>query len=221
MIPILDIYLKNLVSKKVEWIKQHPDMIPRIFGTLGLKTTLPAFTDFVVKRDIKTLLGFPREPQSLPCYVITLASEQEFPIGLGDDIDDFEEPYDETDIETQYVKCGVYFNQTFRIECWSDNGDLTAYMYILLKWCILSAREEMLANGMVEPTTSGGDLEPVPDYFPMFVFRRALTISFKYENEFFANTVPIGDDPAQLPISFNVKKDLHIKSHSFYEDEDC
>ena len=200
MIPLIDAYLRDLVRTKLTFLKNNPQLIDVIFGTLGTKTTLKSFKNFIATKDIKVLIGFPREPQSLPCYVITVAGEQESPIGLGDNIDDYEEEWDDNRLETQYIIAGVDIDSSYRIECWSDNGDLTSYMYTILKYCLLSSRNKMLKDNFKLPKITGTDLEPVPDYIPVFVYRRALMISFKYENKYFDDdSTLIGDGEFQLP----------------------
>ena len=43
----------------------------------------------------------------------------------------------------------------------------------------------MLDMGWVNITLNGTDLEPVPDYFPMFIYRRSLQINLTYENLYY------------------------------------
>lgn len=223
MIPLIDAYLRELLQDKITFLRDNPLVIPQIFGTLGTRTTLKSFTDFILKKDIKVLIGFPRESQQLPCYVITIAGEQEIPIGLGDNIDGYEEAWDEEDITTHYVLDGVDIESTYRIECWSDNGDLTAYLYTMLKWCMFSARGNMLKSGFKLPKITGTDLEPVPDYIPTFVYRRSLMISFRYENLYFDDEVKRGDGAYHFPLDLTpedikVSGEVYYKPH--YEDID-
>lgn len=217
MIPLVDAYLKDLIQRKMTFIKNNPQLIPKIFGTLGTRTTLKSFTEFVTKRKVGVLIGFPRDPQNLPCYVIMVAGEQEAPLGLGDNIDDYEDndfnEYESDPDLNQFVLDSVDMKSTYRIECWSDNGDLTAYMYILLKWCLLSGRREMLGKGLKLPQLSGSDLEPVPDYIPVFVYRRSLMITFQYENIFFDDEYKRGDESGHIPLEAT-PDNLHVHFNS-------
>lgn len=191
MIPLIEDYLKDTLVTRLNHLKKHPEYINRIFGNLGKRSTLSELTDYFLKKDIKTVIGFPREPNQLPCFVITLAGEQEVYNGLGDctdeclgyeDDDEFVDP-DER-VPEPSISC-VNMEATYRIECWSDNGDLTAYMYTLAKYAMLVSRTEMISNGLLLPKISAADLEPVPDYFPIFVYRRAMMLSFQYENKYY------------------------------------
>ena len=179
MIPLIEDYLRSLMNERINWLKKHPEEIPKIFGVLGRRSTLKAFTDFVVKTEFRVLLGFPREPSKLPCYIITLTGEQEIPSGLGDSID---EDFDEEDIFHINV---TTIQTTYRIEAWADNSDLVVYMYILAKWAMLVSKHDMQLNHIILPTVGGADLEPAPDYFPIFVYRRALLVSLTFENRFY------------------------------------
>lgn len=200
MIPLIDSYLKDSMEQKFEFLRNNPELIKRIFGNLGKRTTLERFTEFFKEKDIKTIIGYPREANQLPCFVITLAGEQEVYTGIGDNTDedlwgyeDDEEENSEEHVNEPSVS-KVNMDSTYRIECWSDNGDLTFYMYTIAKWALLSARTEMVSNGILLPKISAADLEPVPDYFPIFVYRRALMISFQYENQFYENEIPVEPD---------------------------
>ena len=185
MIPLIDDYLRDLMIHRLNWLKNHSDQIPKIFGTLGKRSSLKNLTNYVKNNDIKVLLGYPKEPNQLPCYVLTLSGEEEISTGLGDNIDenlyDDDNLYDDEDFHIDVINMSA----SYRIEVWRDNQDLATYMYILAKWALFVSRHEMLKNGLVIPKIIGGDLEPVPDYFPLFVYRRVVSVSFQYENEFY------------------------------------
>lgn len=197
MLPLVDDYLQLFIAEKLRWLKENPMVIDHIFHT-GKRETIAKLKDFIVNRKVKVIIGYPKEQTSLPAYVITLAPEQEQPIGLGDDAE-YYSGYDlgigDTDDDllqkaeeklSEFI-AGTYMNSNYRIECWSDNGDLTSYMYIILKWCLWGSRQQMLDMGWVNIKISGTDLEPVPDYFPMFIYRRALQINLMYENLYYEN----------------------------------
>jgi hypothetical protein len=85
---------------------------------------------------------------------------------------------------TDMASFGTLMGMSYRIECWSDNADLTVYMYHLLKFIMLYKRQLLIENGILKPTIRGTDLEPVPDYFPTFVFRRSLILSGQIEDSY-------------------------------------
>lgn len=187
MIPLIDDFLQKFLVTKLRYLKANPSMIGMIFQT-GQRESLSKLTQFITTQKIRVVIGYPRDQSSLPAYVITLAPEQEQPSGLGDNVNTYgpalgmgEEP---DDIAQEYLDdfvASTMMNANYRIECWSDNGDLTSYMYIVLKWCLWSSRKEMLALGWNNIRLDGTDLEPVPDYMPIFVYRRSVSISVTYD----------------------------------------
>lgn len=203
MIPLIDDYLQAMIVEKLRFLKANPQIIDLIFTT-GKRDTLAKLRDFIEVRKIKVVIGYPKDQNSLPCYVITLAPENEQPIGLGDDggtFDDYdfgveedeEGLVEEAEKAISEFLASTYMNSNYRIECWSDNGDLTAYMYVILKWCLWSSRQEMLKMGWVNIRVNGTDLEPVPDYMPTFIYRRAAQVNLMYENLYFEEIAKIKD----------------------------
>lgn len=96
---------------------------------------------------------------------------------------------DTLEVKYQYFEqnadcMGTMMTTSYRIECWSDNGDLTTYMYHVLKYILLSSRLALIQAGLMQPRLGGTDLEPVPEYFPSFVYRRALSLSIMVDNTF-------------------------------------
>ena len=223
IIPLIDDYLQLMIVDKLKWLKDNPIIIDHIFST-GKRETLSKLKDFIQNRKVKVIIGYPQNQTSLPAYVITLAPEQEQPAGLGDNYDtynDFDlgigEDSDNESVESaiKHMKhniAGTYMNATYRIECWSDNGDLTAYMYVILKWCLWSSRKQMLELGWVNITMSGSDLEPVPDYMPVFIYRRASQVSLIYENLYYENLEDMKDwiDIIKDPDKYHKDEDGNI-----------
>ncbi|MNW28252.1 hypothetical protein D3C74_50740 [compost metagenome] len=88
--------------------------------------------------------------------------------------------YKESGVESY----GTYYNAQYRIETWTENGDLTVILYQLLKWILLSERDYLASNGLAIQNMGGLDFEPAPEYFPAFVYRRALTFDCTLENSY-------------------------------------
>lgn len=223
MIPLIDDYLQFFIAEKLKWLKEHPVIIDHIFLT-GRRDTVEKLKDFIANRKVRVIIGYPKEQTSLPAYVITLAPEQEQPIGLGDDGEYYSgydlglgdsddegegDPAEDAERKLSEFIAGTYMNSNYRIECWSDNGDLTSYMYIILKWCLWSSKHQMLSLGWVNIKLSGTDLEPVPDYFPMFVYRRALQVNLMYENLYYEDIESLGQyvDIVENPDDYDKNED--------------
>jgi len=75
----------------------------------------------------------------------------------------------------------VMYSSNFKIEVWSNNGVLTSQLYNLLKWALIDGRETLLGDGLFRQKLGGSDLYPAPQYFPSFVYRRALTFWCQYK----------------------------------------
>lgn len=250
MIPIVEDLLKQTIDEQLKLIRETPDIIDRMFNFMS-QDNKNRFKRYLQDTDIKTVIGFPREPAQLPCYCIILGQEVEEMAGLGETLggdlfeesvnsgvflcevntclkekyvklpvvplkdvhyvsyggnyvdhaikdyslgiieilEDFIEDGDMLEVDADYYELysdtfGTMFNINYRLECWTDNGDLTSYMYHLLKYILLSSRTHLLKNGLNKPVLVGGDLEPVPEYFPMFVYRRTLNLSALVDNTF-------------------------------------
>jgi hypothetical protein len=89
---------------------------------------------------------------------------------------------------TAKVHMETLYEVNYRLECWSQNGDLTVDLYHLVKWSLLSGRDGLDGKGLFRQKLGGTDFEPATSYFPEFVYRRALTFWCQI-----APSVPIED----------------------------
>jgi hypothetical protein len=80
---------------------------------------------------------------------------------------------------------GTTINETlldnrYRIETWSENADLTLSLYTILLWNMLKYRDYLENSwGLLEQRIEGGDIMPQPEYYPAFMYVRALMFSCK------------------------------------------
>lgn len=109
--------------------------------------------------------------------VITL--DEESGVKFGDTVS---VSYEHKQVGTEVY--GSFFNTQYRIETWTNNGDLTVMLYHLLKWIVLSSRGYLEEQGLSVQTLGGIDFEPLPEYLPELVYRRALTFECLTENTF-------------------------------------
>jgi len=73
------------------------------------------------------------------------------------------------------------FRSQYRVESWSNNGDMVVCMYHLAKTMLLQNKYQFLQEGILQMSLSGADFEPMPQYMPEFVYRRALIIDLTDE----------------------------------------
>lgn len=116
----------------------------------------------------------------------------------------------EDTVEINYVfkdsgteEYGTYYNSQYRVETWTENGDLTVILYHLLTWIFLCEREKLAEAGLVAQNLGGMDFEPAPEYFPAFVYRRAFTFECTLEKSYevdykFISEIDVKDDSENL-----------------------
>ena len=77
--------------------------------------------------------------------------------------------------ETQYVRREAYFDHNYRIEAWTNNAELTLYLFQIAKWNLIRHRDYLESSwGLYRQRLTGGDIMPQPEYYPEFVYIRAL-----------------------------------------------
>ncbi|UAV84350.1 hypothetical protein phi18_080 [Bacillus phage phi18] len=261
MIPVIEDYLSELVSRKIKQLKENPNLIAKILRVSAGRTSRLVTYLGNPENKIAVVKGYPRPDAMLPCYAVLLAEEEETQDGLGDydELGDYSvsdateeatvfegrsgqmqvqlsripldyvvsiqnnstgvlldpSEYDVIDpdkgiigfftanVELEDSLTVTYsfketasegiitlYNATFRIEAWSANADLTGEMYHLLKWCLLSGRDELGQDKLlIRQKMSGGDLNPLPDYMPTFAYRRGLNFWCQYESSIISEDV--------------------------------
>ncbi|AGR46993.1 hypothetical protein SHANETTE_99 [Bacillus phage Shanette] len=103
------------------------------------------------------------------------------------------------------------FEAEYRIEVWTENGDLTVDLYHLVKWAMLSGRDFLIdEKDIYRQKLSGGDFEPVRSFEPAFVYRRALTFWCQFSVD------PIKDI---LDDDLHVVTEVHV-NQEYYNRED-
>lgn len=227
MIPVLDLLIKDLMKEGIEYLRANSDKVERYFSMIPQKH-LEDIQYILNNTNIPVLSGFPREENKIPCFIVMVAGEDETPYGIGDGIDERyteqflgQENYLEWDEEegSKYIQENIQLNAQIRVEIWSDNAVMASLLYAIAKYCFLRAKTRLVKKGILLPTLSGGDLEPVPDYLPIFIYRKALTISCEYTASYHVGDLLIGKEDDQFDYKTTID-DLDIKSHGFYEGED-
>jgi len=69
----------------------------------------------------------------------------------------------------------TYLDNSYRIESWSENAELTLGMHQILLWNILKYRTYFeISWGLMRQRVEGGDIMPQPELYPAFVYVRGL-----------------------------------------------
>lgn len=209
MIPLPDDFLLEYTARNISWLKQHPQFLEQIFYT-SRRETVSKMQKYLTSQTLHVTLGYPRDQTALPAFSIVMAPESEIPLGIGDEEGTFDGlycgtpiyPKPDQDADLTEEEQGVvdyaeemlseYLENTgmraaYRIECWADNADMVSFMYAILKWSMWGCRRDMHRLHWTNITLSGMDLEPMTEYMPVFVYRRALQISMEYENVYYTD----------------------------------
>lgn len=83
MIPIIEDYLSDLLTRKLQYLRDNPNHLEKILSTsqARLNSLKQLLAGQVV---INVIKGFPRTPAQVPCFCIILSGEEETQEGLGD-----------------------------------------------------------------------------------------------------------------------------------------
>lgn len=74
----------------------------------------------------------------------------------------------------------TFFDNRHKIECWTNNAELTLIMYDIVKWFLLKYRTYLETSwGFMEQRLDGGDIIPQPEFYPEFAYIRALGYNCK------------------------------------------
>lgn len=79
---------------------------------------------------------------------------------------------------TEMVLEEVYLDHVYRFEIWSSNAELTLALWLFVLWCLLRYRTYLETSwGLYRQRVDGGDIMPVPEWYPEFVYIRSLSFS--------------------------------------------
>lgn len=93
----------------------------------------------------------------------------------------------------------VLYEANYRLEVWAPNADLVVELYHIIKWALLSGRDHLGSERyIIRQRLGGADFEPAPNYFPEFVYRRALTFWCQ-----FSVSTPEEEQPYISDVSIN------------------
>lgn len=205
MIPLVDLYMKRLLERGIERLRTYD--LEHYFEYANQKTIISMDT-LLNDYEISVLCGYPREPAQLPCIVVTVAGEDEVDYGLGGGIDEGYEDLDDNYLRwakgSHDIVANAQMRMQLKIEVWSDNAIITSLLYSVVKYILFSTRKGMEEEGFLLPTVSGGDLEPAPDYFTVFVYRKAVMLSLEYPIRYHVSDMFAGKDESMAEIGTTI-----------------
>lgn len=151
------------------------DYLALVFRNVSLakRTTLKTY---LTKHDVRVVVGYPRDIAELPCIALVLDPEQETEF-VGE-------------TGTRFLDAGT--NRTTEASAWtstvgalvySDHGELTRWLYQIVKYGLARRRQALAqGGGVIELHLSGRDFGFDPRFLQSsnFVYRRALQVTLTY-----------------------------------------
>lgn len=227
MLPLIDLLIKKYIEEGLERLRKNPKKLRQYFSHAS-DETIKSMEKLITEYKINVLSGYPRTQVELPCFVVTIAGEDEVPYGIGDGVDELYPEWLEGNTNylhweesgSEYVRENAQMKGQVRVEVWSDNATITSFLYAIAKYCLFAAKRDMVQERIHIPTVSGGDLEPVPDYMTIFVYRRAVILNFEYELSYHVLDREIGKEEGHFKLNTNVGDiDINPKYLSSKEEE--
>lgn len=172
-IVVRDALLDTLAQVRAAYVDDTiPLLLERVYG--NLTPTLRADLErWLAEHDVPIVMGWPRDEQVTPCWVVVVNPEELSGTYLGDASASEVGSYGEHLLGT-----AQRWSSTIGVLTYSENADLTRWLYDLAKWGLGSRRQQLAALFPHGQRMSGRDLEPVRlgDAGGRLTYRRALTM---------------------------------------------
>jgi hypothetical protein len=130
--------------------------------------------------------GFARTGGTIPCYAITLGSDDIAQDYIGEDAEMLDEDGDYYRDETEEVVDPHVrsWTQRFDIYIYSDHPDECVYLYRLLKKMLVGKRKAFHAADFDEVSFSGADLALDPHYAPADLWTRRFSVTLRTDEDY-------------------------------------
>lgn len=219
MIQMVDLFVKSRIKKVIQYLGKHTEIIDDYFKYADKKTH-DSIKKFIKEYAINVTSSYPREEIYLPSIVVLVESEQEVPYGLASGIDENYIGLDDNYLNwdgKQAIQENIQMQTSIRCEIWSDNATITSFLYAITKFALLATRKEFEEENIILSSLSGGDLEPIPDYVPFFVYRRALVLACEYTSSYYRFDEFAGFMDSQFSLGSNID-DIFINGKGAEDD---
>ena len=131
---------------------------------------------FIEDKDMDVQLAYPLQDAKFPCWRIVLSRDRMVESFIGDLIQEQKVTGLGHDFEEEL---GELYEQSYAIYTFTDNGDLTAHMYNLLKLFMKTNRGLIEQVGFMDLSYSGNDLVRSAEVSPQIMYTRVYTITGK------------------------------------------
>lgn len=130
--------------------------------------------DYLTRRAIQIIHGFPRSPEDVPCISITLGGESEDDY-IGDSLGDLIDPDD--GIPREWI--GARWPGNYSLAILTTSYNETWLLYNVIKYAILKWRPAFEVYNWRNVTMHWMDMEPAPEYLQagQFIYQRVCSLS--------------------------------------------
>lgn len=202
MLGQFDLTLKTILAEALNEIKGNPGLVGDIFDfpEHELSVIRSAFS-----AQIPVELGYPRDATVLPGVFVVLGALQEDVQTIGSGFGSEVEYHIAGDVTGDPLywndQEGTFVRSTVRLCCWTENANLTVWLQNVVLWALLRDRSHLNDAGYQEQRVAATDFEPLPRWFPTFVYRRDVTISAQHALTFTQKYRPIAEVQAEATSS--------------------
>ena len=166
-------------------------------------TVRASVKEWVQAHDMDVSLGYPIEDAKFPSWRVTLGMDANSDHFVGDML---ESSTSTTDPEKPFEdQVGSQFRQAYQIHTFTDNPDLTHFMYLVAKMLIWANRSNFQSAGFYELTLSGRELPRDTSLQPQILYTRVLELSGL---AFFT-----------VPIRYSAVDSITVSYDTFFEEE--
>jgi len=167
----------SLLNAGINAIEGDTSLLDPILTGIGAAELTKAKTLFASNRPT-LVLGYPRTGINLPCFSVTLTSDdilQDY-VGMGD------EAFLDQIPELLGSKFKRRVKGTFTVFVYSEHPDWTVWLYRVARRILNMGARYLISQGLQDPVIGGADLAPDLRYSPENVYVRRLTVMVEYED---------------------------------------
>lgn len=190
--------LHDIISEGITKMQAKPDLLKFVFDLPGRDESELGKLVTAFQTDPPDIVhNYARQGADFPLYAIVLQEERQTQFYVGEEayaaIDEVAEFVAEVERLTgEVVDPAVQRWQfTYGIFTYSENPDLTVAYYNLLKFLFVGSLARLLDEGAEEPTFSGQDVMPNPQYLPDNAYARMFRITV-FGHIFFTTNLDLG-----------------------------
>jgi hypothetical protein len=198
----LDTYLP-IIFPVVGSTDNYANIFEKLGLTLSGEETNTEFAktikSFLTSKRIDVKQGFPLTQSKYPGFYVSPASIEPFDKWIGSYV------FDEVDGDNINEYSGILNSQNIRVLSTSDNGDVTLFLDMLVRYILLSAMEGLATSySLSDFSVSTNNFDPIVQYLPEQHFYKTTMVSFNVIDSWVQNFPVVQDVESYLTSSREV-----------------